>query len=177
MTAQFSLLLAAGALILAATVAHADVGPSPTLDADGGMLANVSISVADLEKSGKFYKALGFEAGDIHAVPAVVAKLLGAKGADAKLEIRYMKRDGLVLELVHVTPTPAVKASEGSAAQFGLAHIAFRVDSVERFSKLVKENGGRTLDDTHTHLGPMEIVFASDPDGTLIEVAGPAPKS
>jgi catechol 2,3-dioxygenase-like lactoylglutathione lyase family enzyme len=179
MTGKFSLMLGAGAIGLAAFLgtARADVGPSPTLAADGAMFANVSISVADLEKSGKFYQALGFEAGDVHAVPPAIAKLLGAKGADAKLDIRFMKRDGVVLELVHITPTPTTKASEGSAAQLGLAHIAFRVDSVERFAKIVKDNGGKTLEDTRTKLGPMEIVFASDPDGTLIEIAGPAPKS
>ena len=32
-------------------------------------LANVSISVADLDKSTKFYQALGFESGDVHALP------------------------------------------------------------------------------------------------------------
>jgi catechol 2,3-dioxygenase-like lactoylglutathione lyase family enzyme len=179
MTGKFSLILGAGAIGLAAFLgtAQADVGPSPTLAADGAMFANVSISVADLDKSGKFYKALGFEAGEVHALPAPVAKLLGGKGADAKLEIKFMKRDGVVLELVHFSPTAPMKASEGSAAQLGLAHIAFRVDSVDRFAKIVKDNGGKTLDAGRTKLGPMEIMFATDPDGTLIEIAGPAPKS
>ena len=120
---------------------------------------------------------MGFEAGDVHAVPPAIATLLGAKGAGAKLEIRFMKRDGVVLELVHISPTPTKKASAGSAAQLGLAHIAFRVDSVGRFAKIVTDNGGKILESTRTKLGPMEIVFGSDPDGTLMEIAGPAAKN
>jgi catechol 2,3-dioxygenase-like lactoylglutathione lyase family enzyme len=179
MMGKLSLILGAGAIGLAAFLgaARADVGPNPKLDADGVMFANVSISVADLDKSAKFYQALGFEAGDVHALPGPVATLLGAKGTDAKLDIKFLKRDGVVLELVHFTPAAPMQASEGSAAQRGLAHIAFRVDAVDRVAKLVKDNGGKTLDAGRTKLGPMDILFATDPDGTLIEIAGPAPKS
>lgn len=175
MTGKFSLILGAGALGLAAFLgtARADVGPSPKLDADGAMFANVSISVADLDKSSKFYQALGFEAGDVHALPGAVAKVLGATSADAKLEIKFLKRDGVVLELIHFTPAAPKAASEGSASQLGLAHIAFRVDDVDRVAKLVKDNGGKTLDAGRTKLGPMDILFATDPDGTHIEIAGP----
>ena len=176
---KLSRVLAAGAfgLVCIAGAAHADVGPNAKLS-DGGMVfANVSISVADLEKSTKFYQALGFEIGDIHAVPGPVAKALGSKAADAKLEIRFVKRDGIVLELIHLTPTPKKAASGGSADELGLAHIAFRVDDVDRVAKIVKDNGGKTLDSLRTKLGPpgqgVDILFATDPDGTHIEIAGP----
>ena len=99
-----SRLLAATAfgLVCVAGMARADVGPNTTLASDGMVFANVSISVADLDKSVKFYTALGFEAGDVHTLPGPVAKVLGAKAADAKLEIRFLKRDGVTLELVHL---------------------------------------------------------------------------
>jgi catechol 2,3-dioxygenase-like lactoylglutathione lyase family enzyme len=173
---KFSGLFVAGALGLAsvAGAALADVGPNPKLDADGMTFANVSISVADMDKSTKFYQALGFEIGDSHDVPAPVAKALGSKAKDAKLEIRFVKRDGIVLELIHLTPTPKKAASGGSAEQLGLCHIAFRVDDVDRVAKLVKDNGGKTIDALRTKLGPMDILFATDPDGTHIEIAGPA---
>jgi catechol 2,3-dioxygenase-like lactoylglutathione lyase family enzyme len=179
MTGKISLIIGASAIGLAtllgsAQIVRADVGPASSLDADGAMFANVSISVADLDKSTKFYQALGFEAGDVHALPGAVAKVLGAKGADAKLEIRFLKRDGVVLELIHFTPAAPKKASAGSASQLGLAHIAFRVDSVDRIAKIVRDNGGKTLDAGRTKLGSMDILFATDPDGTHIEIAGPA---
>ena len=176
---KVSRLLAASAfgVVCLAGVARADVGPNAAIVSGGMVFANVSISVADLDKSTKFYQALGFEVGDVHAVPGPVAKALGSKAADAKLELRFLKRDGIVLELIHLTPAPAKKASEGSAAAVGLAHIAFRVDDVDRVAKIVKENGGKTIDASRTKLGPagqgIDILFAADPDGTRIELAGP----
>ncbi len=178
MTGNSSLMLAASALALAISFGAAraaDVGPNTKLDADGAAFANVSISVADLDKSTKFYQALGFEAGDVHAVPPVVGRLLGAKD-DVKLEIKFLKRDGVTLELLHFTPAAKMPASTGSASQLGLAHIAFRVDDVDRFARLVNDNGGKTMDAGRTKLGPMDIVIGADPDGTLIEIAGPAEK-
>ncbi len=176
---KFSLILAGSVMGLAFAAAGAwaaDVGPNTTLASDGMVVANVSISVADLDKSAKFYQALGFEAGATTPLPGAVAKVLGAKGADAKLEIRFVKRDGLVLELIHFTPAPEKKASEGSASELGLCHIGLRVDSVDRVAKIVNENGGKTLDAGRTKMGPIDILFATDPDGTHIELAGPVKK-
>jgi catechol 2,3-dioxygenase-like lactoylglutathione lyase family enzyme len=177
---KVSRILMAGALLSLAGIAgaaRADVGPNTVITTGGLVFANVSISVADLDKSTKFYQALGFEVGDVHALPGPVAKVLGAKGADAELEIRFAKRDGVTLELIHFTPVPAGKASAGSAKAVGLCHIAFRVDDVDRVAKIVKDNGGKTEDAARTKLGPpgqgIDILFATDPDGTQIELAGP----
>ncbi len=168
---------AALALALGIGAARADVGPATKPDADGLILANVTISVADLDKSAKFYQALGFEEGDQHEVPGAVAKALGSEAANAKLAIRFMKRDGVVLELVHLDPSPNTKASQGTAAQLGLAHIAFRVDDVDRVAKLIKDNGGGTVDKNRTKLGApgqgVDILFCTDPDGTMMEIVGP----
>jgi len=180
MRQELSRILGGAALALALStsgMALADVGPNAKPDATGIVFANVSISVADLDKSTKFYQALGFEVGDPHAVPAPVAKALGSKAKDAKLEIRFLKRDGIVLELVHLTPSPKRAASGGSATQLGLAHIAFRVDDVDRIAGIIKENGGKTVDASRTKLGPagqgIDILFCTDPDGTMMEIAGP----
>jgi glyoxylase I family protein len=176
---KLSQILAAGAfsLVSVAGMAMADVGPNAKPTEGGIVFANVSISVADLEKSTKFYQALGFEIGDVHAVPGPVAKALGSKAKDAKLEIRFIKRDGIVLELVHLSPSPKKAGSGGSADALGLAHIAFRVDDVDRVAKIVKDNGGKTIDGLRTRLGTagqgVDILFATDPDGTHIEIAGP----
>jgi catechol 2,3-dioxygenase-like lactoylglutathione lyase family enzyme len=173
---KFSHVLGAGLLALglgAGIASAADVGPNTTPGADGIVFANVSISVKDLAKSAKFYQALGFEAGNVSPLPAPIAKLLGGKG-DAKLQIQFLKRDGVALELVNFAPAPTKAASTGSAGQLGLAHIAIRVDNVDRVAKIVTENGGKTLDATRTKLGPIDILFVTDPDGTRIEVASQA---
>jgi catechol 2,3-dioxygenase-like lactoylglutathione lyase family enzyme len=170
----FSHVFGAGLLALglgaAGIASAADVGPTTKLDADGAVFANVSISVADLAKSAKFYQALGFEAGAVSPLPPPIAKLLGGPDG-SKLQIQFLKRDGVALELINFAPAPAKTASGGSAIQLGLAHIALRVDSVDRVAKIVKENGGTTLDATRTKLGPIEILFVADPDGTRIEIA------
>jgi len=171
-----ALMGAAALCMTAARPALADVGPGTTLDSTGMLLANVTLSVADLERSSKFYKALGFEIGDIHPIPPMLNKLLGG-GPDMKAEIRFLRRDGVVVELVHLTPTPKGKAGKGVASALGLAHIAFRVDDVARVVGLIKSNGGTVLEETRTKLGAPgkgnEIVFCTDPDGVRLEIAGP----
>jgi glyoxylase I family protein len=163
-------------VVLAAGAARADILPNPTL-AGGIALANVTISVADLDRSTKFYQALGFAAGDRHEIPPGLAqKTLGAK-ADAKLDVRFISRNGVLIELVHIAPTITKPASTGAAGQLGLSHFAFRVDDVSRVAALVKANGGTVDDATRASLGPaMEAVFCTDPDGTRLELVGPTKK-
>jgi catechol 2,3-dioxygenase-like lactoylglutathione lyase family enzyme len=161
---------------MAGSAEAADVMPNPTLE-NGVALANVAISVSDLDRSTKFYQALGFAAGDRHEIPAGLAqKTLGAP-ADARLDVRFVSRNGMYVELVHFAPPAPKPASAGSAAQLGLANFAFRVDDVSRVAALVKTNGGAVLDTTRTALGPgIEAIFCTDPDGTKLELVGPAKK-
>jgi catechol 2,3-dioxygenase-like lactoylglutathione lyase family enzyme len=154
----------------------ADVMPNPTL-ANGIALANVAISVSDLEKSTKFYQALGFTAGDRHEIPAGLAQKTLGVSADTKIDVRFVIANGMYVELVHLTPPASKPASAGSGSQLGLANFAFRVDDVDRVAKIVKDNGGAVLDATRTALGPgIEAVFCIDPDGTKLELVGPAKK-
>ena len=121
--------LSAATLALLATfgAARADVGPNGQLDPSGDVLSNITISVGNLDRTVKFYKAIGFEVGDTHALPPVLAKLLQA-GDDFKAEIAFAKRDGVVIEFIHFTkPQVKAKPSKGVSAQLGLTHLAFRV--------------------------------------------------
>ncbi|HEX4508418.1 MAG TPA: VOC family protein [Alphaproteobacteria bacterium] len=168
---------AALALVLMAGGAKAaDVMPNPTL-ANGIALANVAISVSDLEKSTKFYQALGFTAGDRHEIPAGLAQKTLGVSADTKIDVRFVIANGMYVELVHLSPPASKPASTGSGSQLGLANFAFRVDNLDRVAKIVKDNGGAVLDATRTALGPgIEAVFCTDPDGTKLELVGPAKK-
>jgi len=168
---------AALALILMAGGAKAaDVMPNPTL-ANGIALANVAISVSDLEKSTKFYQALGFTAGDRHEIPPGLAQKTLGVPAETKLDVRFVISNGMYVELVHLAPPAPKPASAGSGAQLGLANFAFRVDDMSRVAKIVKDNGGTVLEASRTPLGPgIEAVFCTDPDGTKLELVGPAKK-
>ena len=163
-------------LLMAGGAKAADVMPNPTL-ANGIALANVAISVSDLDRSTKFYQALGFAAGDRHEIPPGLAqKTLGAP-PDTKLDVRFVSRNGTLIELVHLAPPAPKPASTGAAGQLGLSHFAFRVDDVTRVAALVKENGGTVIESTRTAIGPgIEAVFCTDPDGTRLELVGPAKK-
>ncbi len=159
---------------LTSMAAHAaDVMPMPTLD--GGIaLANVTLSVSDLEKSTAFYKALGFEAGDTHQPPmSVAAKSLGIPPT-YKLDVRFLIKNGQYVELVHLDPSPKTPASTGSAGQLGLSALDLRVDNVERVAAIIKQNGGKVLGETHVTVGQpghtTEFLFCTDPDGTRIEL-------
>jgi len=156
-----------------------DLLPNPTLDGGIG-LANVTISVSDLERSTKFYQALGFAAGDRHEVPgALAAKTLGTP-PDDKLEVRFISRNGMLIELVHIIPSSTKPASPGAAGQLGLSNFAFRVDDVMRVAALIKANGGTANDSSHATMGEgpqaTEFVFCGDPDGVRLELVGPAKK-
>ena len=163
-------------MVLAGGAKAADVMPNPTL-ANGIALANVAISVSDLEKSTKFYEALGFTAGDRHEIPAGLAQKTLGVSADTKIDVRFVISNGMYVELVHLTPPASKPASAGSGSQLGLANFAFRVDSIDRVAKIVTDNGGKVLDATRTALGPgIEAVFCTDPDGTKLELVGPTKK-
>jgi len=154
----------------------ADVLPNPTL-ASAMPFAKVAISVTDLEKSTKFYQALGFTAGDRHEIPAGLAQKTLGVSAETKIDVRFVIANGMYVELVHLSPPASKPASTGSGSQLGLANFAFRVDDVSRVAKIVKDNGGTVLDATRTALGPgIEAVFCTDPDGTKLELVGPVKK-
>lgn len=162
-------------MLFAGNAQAADILPNPTLEG-GVALANVSISVGDLERSTKFYQALGFAVGDRHEVPGTLAaKTLGTPPED-KLEVRFISRNGMLIELVHIIPSSTKAASPGAAGQLGLSNFAFRVDDVMRVAALIKANGGTVLDSSHATMGPTEFVFCGDPDGVRLELVGPAKK-
>lgn len=180
--ALFRRIAGGGALVGAAMgglkpgIALADVGPATELDSSGLRLANIGICVADLDKSTVFYQALGFEAGDVHQIGGPLGHALEV-GDDSKLEIRFVKRDGVVLELIHfINPAAKGKAGRRPMNQLGLTHLALRVDDVDRVAAIVKKNGGALVETSRTKLGPpgkgIDILFVTDPNGVRIELAG-----
>lgn len=162
---------------LAPKAVAADFTPPGDLDESGIRLANFGICVSDLDKSTAFYQALGFEASDVHPIPGPLGHALEA-GDDMKMEVRFVRRNGTVIELIHFTsPPPKGKAERRAMNQLGLTHFALRVDDVDRVAAIVKKNGGAVVEKSRTKLGPpgkgIEILFCTDPNGVRIELAGP----
>ena len=172
-----ALMSGAALATLAPRAVAADFGPPTDLDDSGIRLANFGICVTDLDKSAAFYQALGFEVSDVHPIPAPLGHALEA-GDDMKLEVRFARRNGTVIELIHfLNPPPKGKPERRPMNQLGLTHFALRVDDVGRVADIVKKNGGAVVEKSHTKLGPpgkgIEILFCTDPNGVRIELAGP----
>lgn len=135
--------------------------------ADRVVVNHLGQCVTDLDRSRRFYEEVfGFEFWrEIHPPDAGSAQLLGLE-PPLGMTACYLRRDGLVLELIHYAGagharTPAVRTMD----EPGLTHLSFSCD-VERIRARVEEFGGEVL--AATDLGVA--VFVRDPDGQLIEL-------
>ncbi len=127
----------------------------------------VAILVSDLERSTRFYcDALGF------AERATTRPNGGASGVTA----RFVEKNGTVIELVELASPPPPDQSDRPMSRTGiLSHLAFNVADLAQVAVAVVAKGGQILDQTRASLdlaglGPVEIVYARDPDGIWIEL-------
>lgn len=161
------------AAMASAPVVHAEepIAPPTQLDATGLRLSHFMLSVSDLDRSLAFYKALGFEVTGTRPIPARLAPVIGMP-TDFVAKLAFMRRDGLVFELVQFDkPRIAAAPSSGIGAQLGIGNFALRVDSVARVVRLITANGGTCFPSTNLKLPSAELMFCSDPDGIRIELS------
>jgi lactoylglutathione lyase len=122
--------------------------------------------VTDLTRSRDFYeKLLGFEFWREISPPDASAKLLAL---DEPLGITacYLRRDGLVLELIHYSdPSHRRAPAPRTMDEPGLTHISLSCD-VAHVCARVADYGGEVLAETDIEVG----IFIRDPDGQLIEL-------
>jgi catechol 2,3-dioxygenase-like lactoylglutathione lyase family enzyme len=135
-------------------------------------LGPIGLSVRDIERSARFYAALGFELGERVPVPASGANALGARGANARLVMQRIWRDGAKLLLLQLEPAPS-EPGRGAAAQLGLTHLEMFVDDIDSVAAEIARMGGAALNETRATLAdvgpePLHMMFCRDPDGTLI---------
>jgi catechol 2,3-dioxygenase-like lactoylglutathione lyase family enzyme len=133
-----------------------------------GVFNHLGQCVTDLARSRRFYvEVLGFEPWrEINPPDELSAKLLGL---DAPLGMTacYLRRDGLVLELLHFAADGQTQAPKlRTMNEPGLTHISVSVDDIPATCAAVTEHGGEVLTDTDIDVG----IFVRDPDGQLIEL-------
>jgi catechol 2,3-dioxygenase-like lactoylglutathione lyase family enzyme len=137
-------------------------------------LGPLGLSVKDIDRSVRFYSALGFTAeGEKASMPISAAHALGIEGPNAQLSVQVLTRDGVNLVLHEATPAPVGPASPGAASALGLAHFELFVNDMDAAASQIRRHGGRVLEETRvrmTDVGPkpVEMMYARDPDGTLI---------
>lgn len=139
-------------------------------------LDHIGLRVSNIERSTRFYcEALGFESlSDVITIGQEFAKLSAVDGdGDVKINLRFIRRDGLVIELLH-REIPAITKKPASD-QFGLWHLSFDVDDIDTHLPAIRRLGGEVLEQTRTKFAlaageTMEIVYCTDPDGQYVEL-------
>jgi lactoylglutathione lyase len=123
--------------------------------------------VTDLERSKRFYvELLGFTVErEIHPPDGLSAQLLRLE-PPLGMTACYLRRDGLVLELLHFGEAGTVPRRERVMNEPGLTHISVSVDDVDALLRVIAEYGGEVLADTNIGSG----CFVRDPDGQLVEI-------
>ena len=125
--------------------------------------------VTDLDRSRRFYvEAFGFEVErEIQPPDSPSDRLLGLT-APIGMTACYLRRDGLVLELLHFAGEGAVPNAyrERAMNDPGLTHISLSVDDIPETCARVRELGGAVLESTDIDVA----IFVRDPDGQLIEL-------
>jgi lactoylglutathione lyase len=131
------------------------------------IFSHVGQCVRDLDVTRAFYvEVLGFEAVtemDIHGEQS--AALLRLPDS-MRLRAVYLKRDGLVLELLAFTEPEPPAPRARSILEPGLTHLSFGVDDLDVTCAAVEAHGGTVL--TETRL--PTAVFVTDPEGQMVEL-------
>lgn len=125
--------------------------------------------VSDLDRSRRFYvEVFGFEVErEIQPPDSPSDRLLGLS-PPIGMTACYLRRDGLVLELLHFAGEGAAPSAyrERAMNDPGLTHISVSVDDIPATCEQVRAHGGTVLESTD--IG--QAIFVRDPDGQLVEL-------
>jgi catechol 2,3-dioxygenase-like lactoylglutathione lyase family enzyme len=134
-------------------------------------ITHLGICVADLDRSRAFYRdALGMdEVATLRVAGEPTQTLLDVDDLD--LELVYLERDGIRIELLHYHgPGTAVDAAR-PMNQVGFTHLSLRVPELDSLVEAIRSAGGSVDDETLVRfVGGNRGVMAHDPDGTRLEL-------
>jgi lactoylglutathione lyase len=134
--------------------------------ADGVAFNHLGHCVSDLARSRRFYEELlGFEVERELHPPDDPSSTLLRLPKPLGMTALYLRRDGLVLELLHFERGTKL-ARDRVMNEPGLTHVSVSVDDVDAVCAGVADYGGEVLADTN--IGAA--IFIRDPDGQLIEL-------
>ena len=138
---------------------------SPTMT-----FSHIGICVSDLKRSERFYsEALGFVLS--HSAEAGPPFDIVAELPELKLRASFLKRDGIMIELLYHEHPVAVGSSERRPMnQLGLTHLAFTLDDISPVADRIVKCGGRIYPQTRVKSRAGDFMFCTDPDGTRIEL-------
>lgn len=130
------------------------------------MIVNhVGLRVTDLERSTRFYEALGFREVLASEVPDAAASPLLRVPVPVGLRATYLVNQGFVLELLGFDHHPSGPVDR-AVTETGLTHLSLGVDDLDAAKAQVAAHGGEVLADTDLGV----VVMVRDPDGQLLEL-------
>jgi catechol 2,3-dioxygenase-like lactoylglutathione lyase family enzyme len=128
---------------------------------------HVGQCVTDLERARRFYEELlGFEFDRELRPPDHPSDQLLRITAPVGMSVVYLKRDGLVLELLQFDRPGNPPYRARAVNEPGLTHISLSVEDIDEVVARVAGYGGEVLEDTRI----PGAIFIRDPDGQLIEL-------
>lgn len=121
----------------------------------------------DLERTRAFYvEVFGFEeVADLDVSGSSSATLLRLPDP-VGLRAVYLRRDGLVLELLGFTDPEPTEPQPRSMTEPGLTHISFAVDDLDETCAAVLAHGGAVFAESRV----PSAVFVADPEGQVVEL-------
>lgn len=131
------------------------------------IFSHVGQCVRDLDRARAFYtEVFGFEEVlDIDVSGSQSATLLRLPDP-VSLQAVYLRRDGLVLELLAFTEPAPLAPADRSMIEPGLTHLSFGVDDLDATCAAVVEHGGDVLAESRL----PTAVFVRDCEGQLVEL-------
>jgi catechol 2,3-dioxygenase-like lactoylglutathione lyase family enzyme len=133
--------------------------------------SHIGICVADAVRTEQFYcEALGFVSAEAYNVGNEVSRTMELDGV--KLLSKFLRRpDGISIELLYFDSPDCFGPRERRPMnQFGLTHLSFYVQDLEAALAKVREHGGTVHEHTRAELGPLKLIFCTDPDGVRVEL-------
>jgi catechol 2,3-dioxygenase-like lactoylglutathione lyase family enzyme len=149
----------------------ADYADRTAAQIDVQRVDHVSFTVAEIERSARFYERFGFaRVNRYRQSGSELDRAVATVPAD--MEIQILRRpDGAMLELIAYTKQPSARAARNCVV--GAGHIAFVVADIEAAYDELRADGVEFLSAPNTDQYGERWVYLRDPDGITVELMQP----
>lgn len=128
---------------------------------------HVGQCVTDLARSRRFYEEVfGFTFERLLEPPDDPSARLLQLEPPVGMKVAYLRRDGLVLELLQFDREGNPAFRPRAMNEPGLTHLSLSVEDLEATADRVRDHGGQVVDETRI----PGAFFIRDPDGQLVEL-------
>jgi len=135
-------------------------------------IRHVGIVVANLEKALSFWRdALGFSViRQMEEAGPQIDSMMGLSGVHVTT-VKLAAEDGSMVELLKFHSHPDKDTWTGTPFSTGITHIALTVDDMDKIVRDMKNADVRFPADPQISLdGKVKVIYASAPDGVLLEL-------